>query len=251
MANDTTTIFSTSSTLNCIVKTDFQTSSTRVMATDANAPAGLAFDADNQLYFADSGTGSIRIASDTGTRVFATGLGRPNGIAFGSDNLLYVADTGANMLKVIDQQGKVRDLAAINRPVYISAHGNDLVVECNDGQISRYDQSGKGAVFHKLATPSTGLAIDAEGNIYFGGNWDDKHRPLIHKISKTGQTSVYMTGPWSRKFDVLGFTKTGYLFFAQGNDMIHLWQSEEMSFARSAAYPGYAAVRRDFNFPPG
>lgn len=249
MANDTATVFTSSSTLNCILKTDFQTSKVRVIAADANSPAGLAFDADNQLYFADSGTGSIRIADDKGTRVFATGLGRPHGIAFGSDNLLYVADAGANMLKVIDQHGKVRDLAPLAHPGYINTHGNDLVVESSGGQLSRYTQSGKGKVFHTLERPSTGFAIDAEGNIYVGGYWNLDKLPLVHKINKAGEARVYITGAKASKLDVLGYTGNGYLIFAHGNDMINVWQSESMSFARQAAYPGYAAVRRDFNFP--
>lgn len=221
----------------------------RVIAADACSPAGLAFDADNKLYYADSGTGTIRIADDKGTRIFAGGLGAPSGIVFGSDNLLYVADGGANMLKVIDQQGKVRDLATVNRPVYICAHGNAVVVVSNEGQVSRYSQSGEGGVFHKLAKPATGMAGDAEGNIYVSGTWNDDSRPLIHKIDKTGQTNVYITGAKYGKLDVLGYTGNGYLIFAQGNDMLAVWQSENMSFFRKTAYPSYAAVRRDFNFP--
>ncbi|BBB62659.1 hypothetical protein UNDKW_4386 [Undibacterium sp. KW1] len=153
------------------------------------------------------------------------------------------------MLEVIDQHGKVRDLAALAHPCYISAHGNELVVESSGGQLSRYTQGGEGEVFHKLERPSTGFAIDAEGNIYVGGSWDKDNISLIHKISKTGEASVYITGGRAGKLGVLGYIGNGYLIFAQDNDILTLWQSANMSFVRKTAYPGFVAVRRDFNFP--
>ena len=244
-----TSVYSCSAMLNCIIKTDLNRGEMSVLAADAKSPRGIAFDVDGNLYFAESGTNSIRVIEPKGTRAFATKLSLPYGLAMGKDGNLYVADSDSGTIKIIDQQGRARDFAGVPDPVRLALYGEQLVVLSADGNISKFNLRGEGGPFHKLELPATGMACDGDGNIYVSGTWVEFGIPVIKKIDREGRASNYLRGVKAGKFDVLGHTGNGYLMYAQGNDTLMVWRSQELSFGRMTAFPVFAAVRWDFNFP--
>jgi subtilisin family serine protease/sugar lactone lactonase YvrE len=124
--------------------------------------AGLAFDADGNLYVSDSGNSRIRridtqgiitTVAGTGTRGFggdggpatAAKLNIPWGLAFDPAGNLYFADGGNNRIRKVDTNGTISTVA-----------GNGA---------SGYDGDGGAATATALNFP-TGVAVDAAGNVF-------------------------------------------------------------------------------------
>jgi len=125
-----------------------------------NTPQGIAVDGSGQIYVADSGNATIRklspdglvttLAGLSGTRGGADGIASaarfhyPQGIAVDRGSQIYVADSGNFTIRKITPEGVVTTLAGL-----AGTHGDT-------------DGSGSSARFRY----PTGLAVDADGNIY-------------------------------------------------------------------------------------
>lgn len=146
-------------------------SADNIAATSASLhqPCALAFDRKGNLYIAEynsnrirmvaAATGIITTVAGTGTAGFrgdgaaaaAADLHGPRGIAFDSQGSLYIADSGNNRIRKITPNsgdlasGKISTVAGAGAPTF------------NGDKIA--------ATAANLNAPS-GLAIDAEGNIY-------------------------------------------------------------------------------------
>jgi hypothetical protein len=73
------------------------------VAARLNAPAGLAIDAEGNIYIADALNHAIRkLDPHNQLTTLATGFNRPAGVAVGPDETLFVADTGNHVIKQID-----------------------------------------------------------------------------------------------------------------------------------------------------
>ncbi len=73
-----------------------------------SSPRGIAVDADNNIYIADSGNGVIRkyVAADKEVITFATGFTYPTDLCFTDDGLL-VTDAGTHQIKSVTSSGVV------------------------------------------------------------------------------------------------------------------------------------------------
>jgi sugar lactone lactonase YvrE len=145
-----------------------------------NCPAGLAVDAQNNLFVADSENHTIRkitpegavstLAGAPGQQGSADGQGaearfnQPRGVAVDTKGNVFVADLGNHTIRKITPEGVVSTLAGAA------------------GQADAIDKPGAEARFWQ----PTGVAVDAKGNVFvadFGNN-------RIRKITPTGAVST-------------------------------------------------------------
>ncbi|HEY9898773.1 MAG TPA: SMP-30/gluconolactonase/LRE family protein [Pantanalinema sp.] len=134
-------------------------------------PRGIAFDADGNLYVADTENHQIRKVSPTGTVTTFAGSGRPGyvdatgaeaefnepyDLAFDARGRLFVADFMNRVVRVVTPQGAVSTYAG-------------------SGRRGLYNGDAPYAQFDNMS----GLAIDAAGNVYV----TDQVADVIRKIS--------------------------------------------------------------------
>ena len=135
------------------------------------APRDVAVDSDGNLYVADTGNHQIHIIDDTGmvTRVAgAAGLGdggpatkarlfEPTGLAIVGDTV-YIADTGNNRIRMVDTSSGIITTIA----------GSGEQGDAGDG----------GPALEAQLNGPAGIAVDAEGNVYFSDRWNNRIRKV-------------------------------------------------------------------------
>jgi len=154
-------------------------------ATDAqiNSPAGMEFDSNGNLYFADAsnhrirkidtsgnistiaGTGTEGFSGDGGAATSAT-LDSPYRVTFDSNGHLYISDLGNNVIRKVDTNGNISTFA-----------GNGT---------EGYTGDGGAATSAKLNQPS-GVAFDSNGNLYISSHNND----VIRKVDTNGNISTF------------------------------------------------------------
>lgn len=148
-------------------------------ATGFNGPTGLVSDAKGNVYVADNGNSIIvkitnagvvsTLAGTRGVRGSKDGAGanaqfnQPQSVAVDSSGNVYVADAGNNMIRKISSQGVVSTIA---------------------GSTTSGAQNGVGTAA-SFSRP-TGVAVDADGNIYVA----DSNNNLIRKIATDGTVTT-------------------------------------------------------------
>lgn len=143
-----------------------------------SSPQAVATDAQGNLYIADSFNNAIRkisgglvttlAGSGTAGYTDATGTAAqfysPQGLTVDTQGNVYVSDFGNNAIRKITPDGVVTTLAGGNGAGYA-------------------DGSGSAVKFHN----PTGLAVDAQGNVYVA----DKGNNVIRKITPAGITTTF------------------------------------------------------------
>ncbi len=153
------------------------------VAASLNNPAGIALDADGNLYIADQENNRIRkvdtngiITTIAGNGVYgfngdgpaaAVQLRYPSGIAVGTNGDIFFADKWNNRIRKIDSSGNITTIAGADAAGYDSIHEGVLAT---------------GAT---LNGPE-GLALDASGNLYFC----DQINNRIRKIDTAGHITT-------------------------------------------------------------
>ncbi len=195
----------------------------------AGSPLGLAVDAGGALYFSDSQARTVRRWSEQEglTTVAPEGaFVSPAGLALDAAGNLYVADAGGHVIRKLSSGGTLTTIAGtgkagyngdgrpgataqIDRPFALAfdAAGNLYFTEAGGHRVRRispagviYTVAGTGkagsagddgeAVLAQLDSP-TGIAADAEGNLYVADTGNSK----IRKISPSG--GIVTIGPLS------------------------------------------------------
>ena len=145
-------------------------------------PRGVAVDAEDNVYIADSANGRIRIVDAGGTITTIAGTGErafggdggpaasarfnyPVSLAFGVDRSTYVADFGDHRIRRIDSGGTVTTVA-----------GN--------GVRGRTEPGGP-AVRTPIRSPRD-VAVDSSGNVYIPDTWSNR----VYKVDGAGIITV-------------------------------------------------------------
>ena len=185
-------------------------------ATEAqlHGPVGLAFDADDNLYIADSGNSRIRKVDTDGIITTFAGsersfsgdegpaaeaqLSRPLGFEIDAAGNFYITDRyyDRNRIRKIDTDGIITTIAETTTigGVTIGADGNVFITETGAGRILRLNPSGEISIIAGSAKsgfsgdggPATraeldgpgGIEIDADGNLYFADSNNNRVRKL-------------------------------------------------------------------------
>lgn len=160
-----------------------------------NQPAGLALDAQGNLYVADAGNHAIRKIASNGTvttiagnGVLGTGDGNgeeasfyaPLDVAVAADGTLYVADTLNHLIRKIDKNGNVSTLnAPASRPV-----------EVQPGNLVEAGSYKDGALSEALFNEPSSIALDDKGNLFVS----DTGNQVIRYIDLKAQTVSTVAG---------------------------------------------------------
>jgi len=179
------------------------------------------------------------------------------GLAFDGDGNCYVAESVGDCIKVIDSKGTTRTLATgLGNPHYVAFDGKQNFY-CGGGpnhHVFRVDLQGNKALFHDLTAPASGIACDADGNIYVSGERITRHGypsvPYIARFTPSGGGEVHARGIENGNITVYGSTINGYLIYSIALNTIGTFRTQEWSFVRRSAWVEYAATPRDFSFPP-
>lgn len=154
-------------------------------------PAGLAVDAEGNVYVADAGNACVRMIRSDGSITTIAGTGRPgfsgdggpaveaqlnfpSGLAVDADGNLYIADTDNQRVRKVTRDGVISTIAGSG----------------NQG----FSGDGGPAVEAELVSP-TGVAVDAKGNVY---------------IADFGNSRVRVVSPDGRIRTFAGSASIGY-----------------------------------------
>ncbi len=151
-------------------------------------PAGIAVDAEDNIYVADSERGMVLVYNRYGQFVRYIGrfhgenmYERPTGIAIDRKaGRLYLADTARNLVFVLDLQGNVLKRVGKDRngngsgefvsptQIAVSDHGI-VVLDTERSRIQVLDFDGNRIACYRLVVGvdrDNGLTVDSDGNIY-------------------------------------------------------------------------------------
>lgn len=154
-----------------------------------SSPQGLAVDGAGNLLIADTGNNRIRRVTPGGTistiagnggasfagdngPATAASLAAPDAVAADSAGNVYIADTGNNRVRTVSPLAVITTFAGNGQPL--------LATSADDGIP---------AIQSPVYAP-TGVAVDADGNVYIAGDWP------IRKVTAAGViTSIALGGP--------------------------------------------------------
>ena len=151
-------------------------------------PAGVAADAEDNIYIADSEAGMVLVYNQYGqfVRYIGNSYGenmyeRPTGIAIDRKaGRLYLADTPRNLVFILDLQGNILKRAGTDRhgkgsgefvsptQIAVSDHGI-VVLDAKGLRIQVLDFDGNRIGYFRVVVGvdgENGLALDRDGNIY-------------------------------------------------------------------------------------
>jgi sugar lactone lactonase YvrE len=230
-------------------------------------PYGMAVDSNNNLYVADQKVGAIFIFN-TDTReadliknsVHAH-FARIIGLAMDDNDRLFVSDPGLRHVLVFDKTHKAEDvitegmvepgsiaLDRENRLLYVSDVELDQVLVYDADSLRLLRKIGTTGQKHELTTPGnfakpTGLAIDADGNLYVCDTLNDRIEvfdadgKFVSTYGKNGDGPGYFGRPKGIAID-----SDGHVWVADGmQDRVQVFNREWqllISFGGHGLLPG-------------
>jgi uncharacterized protein (TIGR03437 family) len=243
-------------------------------------PGALAFDPNNVLYVAD--TGSILIAEPTGPpTVFTSGLSAPAGLTFTTQPRLYFTDT--NQAYSTDASGTPAALPllqSLNAPTgiaaasdgsfYVADTGNNVIRKiAADGSDSAIAGNGAPGFFGdegpaaqaQLSAPA-GIAVDRAGNIWIADTGNQRIRfidssGIIHTVAGTGSAGFSGDGGAAQQAQISSPTAIacdpqGDVFFVDsGNRRVRELTAGAATSQSTTAAAGTLAITQAATFLTG
>ncbi|KEQ26267.1 stalk domain-containing protein [Paenibacillus tyrfis] len=154
-----------------------------------NEPQGLATDANDNVYVADSGNHAIRKIDTAGQVSTVAGSGllgrkdgkgkdalfyRPTDVVVAADGTLYVADSLNHAIRSISPSGEVKTLNALS----------SRVVELFPGQVSPAGDFADGDLKSAKFNEPTALVLDAKGNLIVSDSGNQRIRYIDLQTGK-------------------------------------------------------------------
>ncbi len=202
--------------------------STTTLGSGFNIPAGVAVDAQGNIYIGDQNNNAVKkIPNGTGIPVtIATGFSTPDGVAIDAAGNVYVADDGNNLIKEIPFNNGVYGAPVVLGSAYTFSQPFDVAVDTK-GNVYAADRGhnavveipvGGGAPFtigSGFSTP-TGVSTDAYGNVYVADNGNS----AIKMIPAGGGAPITLGSGFSNPFTATA-DGSGNVFVADyGNHLI-------------------------------
>ena len=168
-------------------------------ASGLNAPAGLAFDGNGNLFVANYSGGTIsKITLDGTVSSFATGLELPSGLAFDRDGNLYCAERNNTSLSVFAPDGTPSTFGSgLEDPqqlvfdtegnLYVSIYGNNTPTT---DTIARITPDGTVTTFASGLRQPTALVFDSNGDLFVANRLGNG----INRITPNGENTVFVSG---------------------------------------------------------
>jgi len=169
-----------------------------------NNPTAIAFDAQGNLYIADSGNNVIRkvtpagiistvagngTAGFSGDTAAATGaeLWNPNGVAVDSKGNLYIADTDNCVIRMVNSKGIIATYAGVAPASNKNYDGPCVYLNASGGAYRNGGYNGDGPATAALLNLPQGIALDSAGDLYIA----DTQNSLVRVVSsKTGNLTT-------------------------------------------------------------
>jgi Bacterial Ig-like domain (group 3)/MBG domain (YGX type) len=206
-------------------------------------PNAVAVDAAGDLFIADYGNGVVREVTPDGTITTFAGngtfgysgdggpaasaeLNTPNGLALDSHGDLLISDAYNGAVRMVDPSGTITTVASgLNYPaglvvdgagdLFIADHNNNVIRELTSGPDGLL-ADGQLAVAAGVASPglinSTGVAVDAQGNVYVADQLDG----VVSEVKPGGLLSTVVSG--LNQPSGLALDTQGDLFIADTRD---------------------------------
>jgi sugar lactone lactonase YvrE len=182
--------------------------STTGLATALKSPGGLAFDAEGNLYVADSGNNRLLFVPNyDGALGFAlavsygSGLSGPSAVTVDATGTVFLADTGNNAIVEfagpLGSQAQLDVATGLNAPsaVATDASGSLYVVNKGDNSVVKYPlisgTLGTQAFVGLTIADPYGVAVDSSGNLYV----TDSTNAVVDKIARVQTTLPF--GDWN------------------------------------------------------
>jgi sugar lactone lactonase YvrE len=231
----------------------YNTTDTPAAEAEFYAPQGLAVDAQGNIFVADMGNNVIREITAGGVVKTVAGNGiagyvdgaaltaaefrSPVAVALDQNGNIFVADRDNNMIRKITSAGVVSTIAGTKTPGYVNGTVNTTT-----------------GTYASFRDPS-GLAVDAQGNIYVA----DLGNSAIRKITSAGVVTTIAGGPGQTTLvgSPIGISmdSQGNFFIAdESGRVIELTSNILYDLAGSANVAGFAdgsGTTAQFNTPQG
>lgn len=148
------------------------------VASGLTHPFGVAVDASGNVFFAESGSGTVYKETPSGDNylrtVLASGLGDPTGVAVDGNGDVYIAASGVVYKETLSndsycQSRIVSDLSDLVG-IAVDASGNLYITASSTGDVHKETLQAPGSytetvIGSGIAGP-TGVAVDGNGNLY-------------------------------------------------------------------------------------
>jgi uncharacterized protein (TIGR03437 family) len=235
-----------------------------------NAPQGIAFDPNGNIYIADSRNNRVRqviggiITTFAGTGAISPGGGPsafgdgglatsaqlhlPMGVAVDTNFNVYIADTGDNTIRKVTTDGNIATIAGDSFPSYQGDAGLAIKAELHGPEDVAVDSSGniyiadtQNAYVRKITTDGNINFIAGDGSIGYTGDGG-------------AATSAGLVAPFALALD-----SSGNVYFAEnGDSRIRKIDAKSLNISTVAGNgtPGFAGdgsdpTKAELNYPTG
>jgi len=189
-------------------------------------PAGVAVDANGDVFVADFGNSAVKKILGPGytaTIQLGSGFWEPNGVALDAGGNVFVADTGNNEVKEILAAGGYTTVITLaggfNQPygVAVDAFGNVYVADTANDRVQEILAAGGYTTAITLGSGFSqpyGVAVDATGNVFVADSGND----AVKEILAPGYTTINTLGSGFNSPNGVAVDASGNVFVADSDN---------------------------------